>query len=120
MKRIGMKRSNVRFDKNVHSHVMNFFETEGFDNYISTVKFLIRLATLSSHKWTLSELPQLTYKERNERTIAFHPRMIQSIDIFPLESSKPLSRNDKINYLCMVGLQEYAAAVKRKEGEGRC
>lgn len=120
MEKVSMKRSNIRFDKNVHNDIKRLYDVEGFDNYISTVKFLIRFAVLMTQKWNVNELPLLTYTERIEKTIPFHPKMIQSIESFDLSSSKPLSRNDKINYLCLIGLQEYEAAVKRKEDEGSC
>lgn len=109
-------RSNIRFENQIYCQIVQLKEEEGFDTFIETVKFLIRLAILSSSN-SVEGLPLLTYENRIEQTISFHSRFIQYIDDFPFDVKMQLSRNDKINYLCFIGIKEYKTAlVKLNEG----
>lgn len=103
-------RSNIRFENEIYTQIVQLKEREGFDTFIETVKFLIRLAIISSSN-SGEELPLLTYENRFEQTISFHSRFIQYIDDFPFDVKMQLSRNDKINYLCFMGLKEYKTAL---------
>ncbi|MFJ7890500.1 hypothetical protein ACIQYL_20785 [Lysinibacillus xylanilyticus] len=110
-------RSNIRFEDAIYKQINILKDNRGFDTFIETTKFLIRFAELSTRRWSIEDLPVLTYKNRIEQTITFHPNLLVLIDTYHINVEESLSRNDRINYLCYIGLKEYAKLLQVREGD---
>lgn len=113
------RRITVRIEKELHTRIETFIETEGFDTYIDAVKFLLRFTYISRSTYPLSAFNdlKLTYVDRIEKKMAFSEKLTRNINSVSFNCWQlKHSFNDKVNILLWIGIKEYQRAIQKKEG----